>query len=168
MHRTALVIALAATTLACSSTPEPKTEADAKPDKAESAPSQGSGEAASKREPEKKEPEKKEPAAPVAKETGKQKASPLDETVDMTSGTCADIEGNFRAFTARDLRSKIDPKLPAAKRDKAEKEADEMAKKAGEDFASMCNQSLVGKPMNKSQLRCYLNAKNLGEFQGCK
>lgn len=105
---------------------------------------------------------------PTAEPMGKTKtAVASDDMTDISSGQCEDLEKIVGKLIFNDLTAKIAPGLDAAKREKSEKDASEMAKKTGGQFGDSCRANMAGKSIKRDTLNCMFKAKDFATFEGC-
>lgn len=103
-------------------------------------------------------------AEPMGKSTT---AAASDDMTDISMGQCDDLEKIVGKLVFNDLTAKIAPGLDAAKREKSEKDASEMAKKTGGQFGDSCRSGMAGKSIKRDTLNCMFKAKDFATFEGC-
>lgn len=126
------------------------------------------------------EPEPKESWAPSPPEPDEAEGpKPMPEapkaTVDdsipddysMLRGDCVQLGRQLAALTRSDQLEKLSPKLKQAQREQADKNITEVANKLGDKWIAGCEESLVGKIVDRRSLKCAMDARTVKEFDAC-
>lgn len=105
---------------------------------------------------------------PTAEPVGKTRpATGADETTDVVSGQCVELEKILTKLVFEDLGTKLPAKMDPAEREEKEKKNAEAARQAGGQFGEMCEKNMVGRAMQRKSLECLFKARTFAIFEEC-
>lgn len=118
--------------------------------------------APSEPEPDEAEGPKAMPEAPKAAVDDR-----IPDDYAMLRGDCAQLGRQLAALTRSDQLATLSPKLKEAQREQADKNITEVANKLGDKWTAGCEESLVGKIVDRKSLKCAMDARTVKEFDAC-
>ncbi len=105
---------------------------------------------------------------PTAEPVGKGKpATGQDETTDVVSGQCDELEKILAKLVFEDLNGKLPAKMDPAQREQQEKKNADAARQTAGQFGDMCHRTMVGKAIQRTALECMFKARTFAVFEGC-
>ncbi|HSN99557.1 MAG TPA: hypothetical protein VLS89_14785, partial [Candidatus Nanopelagicales bacterium] len=104
------------------------------------------------------------PPAPGVKSIGD---GSIPDDYEMLRGDCVQLGRQLAALTRADQLALLSPKLTAAQRAQADKNITDVANRIGDKWITGCEESLVGKVVDRKSLQCGMEARTVKAFDEC-